>query len=59
MGYGRKSRHLKELGQDDVDFRIMEAARMTQGMTNMQIGKEFGVSEGAVRKWLKKHNDAA
>lgn len=60
MGYSRESEHLKELGQDDLDFRIMEAARMkAEGMTNMQIGIEFGVSEGAVRKWLKKYNDAA
>ena len=60
MGYGRESEHLKELSQDDVDFRIMEAARMkAEGVSNTQIGKEFGVSEGAVRKWLKKYNDAA
>ena len=60
MGYSRESEHLKELGQDDLDFRIMEAARMkAEGVSNTQIGKEFGVSEGAVRKWLKKHNDAA
>ena len=57
MGYSRES-NIKELGQDDVDFRIMEAARMRRSV-KCQIGKEFGVSEGAVRKWLKKYNDAA
>lgn len=28
----------------------------TKGFSNIAIGKEFGVTEGAVRKWLKKCN---
>lgn len=28
----------------------------TKGFSNIAIGKEFGVTEGSVRKWLKKYN---
>ena len=42
MGYSRESEHLKELSQDDVDFRIMEAARMkAEGVSNIKLGKSL------------------
>jgi hypothetical protein len=47
--------HLRELTIEDKDYRVQEAFRMkNEGMNNVQIGKQLGVSEGAVRKWLKK-----
>jgi len=53
--YGTERDHLKQLSDDDRENRISEALEMKkQGISNVQIAKEFNVSEGAVRKWIKK-----
>jgi len=55
LGYGTERDHLKQLSDDDRENRISEALEMKkQGISNVQIAKEFNVSEGAVRKWIKK-----
>ncbi len=58
LGYGTEREHLKQLTDNDRENRISEALEMKkQGVSNVQIAKEFNVSEGAVRKWVKKHTD--
>ena len=50
--------HLRELTADDHDVRNMQALEMKrQGSTNKEIGDHFGVSEGAIRKRIKKAED--
>ncbi len=47
--------HLKELSHDDRAQNLADAIDLKeQGMTNMEVARRMGVSEGAVRKWLKK-----
>lgn len=53
--YGSEREHLKELSDKDRETRISDAIELKkQGLSNVQIAKQFGVSEGAVRKWIKK-----
>lgn len=42
----------------NVEYRDVQMLidMKTKGFSNIAIGKEFGVTEGAVRKWLKKYN---
>lgn len=55
LGYGTEREHLKQLSDNDRETRISEALEMKKrGISNVQIAKEFNVSEGAVRKWIKK-----
>ncbi len=55
VGYGTESEHLKQLSEQDRENRISKALELkSQGQSNVQISKHFGVSEGAIRKWLKK-----
>ena len=47
--------HLKEVSEQDKGQRMAEALEShKQGHSNTAIAQRFGVSEGAVRKWLKK-----
>lgn len=47
--------HLKNITEKDRENRINEVLELKkQGVSNIQIAKQFGVSEGAVRKWIKK-----
>ncbi len=49
--FGYEQDHLKEI---DKLSRMNEAKRLkTEGKSNVEIGKLFGVTEGAVRAWLK------
>ena len=49
--YGYEQDHLREI---DKLSRINDAKRLkTEGKSNVEIGKHFGVTEGAVRAWLK------
>ena len=58
LEYGTEREHLKQLSDNDRKNRISEAVKMKkQGVSNVQIAKEFNVSEGAVRKWIKKYTD--
>jgi RecA-family ATPase len=58
MNFGTEREYLKQVTEKDRDNRIEEAMELKkQGLSNVQIAKQFGVSEGAVRKWLKKRVD--
>jgi len=58
LGFGKESDHLMQLSDKQKEDRIGEALEMKKkGMSNVEIGKKFNVSEGAVRKWIKKGED--
>jgi RecA-family ATPase len=58
LGYGTEREHLKQLSDNDRENRISEALELKKkGVSNVQIAKQFNVSEGAVRKWIKKNTD--
>lgn len=51
---GCELEHLREMNEYNKSERIEEAKLMKEKrMTNVEIGKRFGVTEGAVRLWLK------
>lgn len=55
LDFGAEREHLKQITEQDRDNDIKKALDLKkQGFSNVQIAKEFGVSEGAIRKWLKK-----
>lgn len=55
IDFGAEREHLKQLTEKDHESKILEALELKkQGLSNVQIAKQFGVSEGAVRKWIKK-----
>lgn len=50
--------HLKEVTEKDASTKTMQAMEFKKnGKSNIEIAKFFGVSEGAVRKWLKKESE--
>lgn len=55
IDFGAEWEHLKQFTEKDHESKISEALELKkQGLSNVQIAKQFGVSEGAVRKWIKK-----
>ena len=49
--FGYEYEHLKEI---DKQTRLAEVKKLkTEGKNNVEIGRLFGVTEGAVRAWLK------
>lgn len=55
LDFGAEREHLKQLTEKDHESKVSEALELKkQGLSNVQIAKQFGVSEGAVRKWIKK-----
>lgn len=59
IGFGAEREHLKQLTEQDHKTKINEALELKkQGFTNVQIAKQFGVSEGAIRKWIKKGGES-
>jgi len=55
VGYGTEREHLKVLNEKDKEQRIQDASELrSQGISNREIARRLGVSEGAVRKWFKK-----
>ena len=55
---GTEREHLKQLSDNDRETRISEALKLKkQGISNVEIANQFNVSEGAVRKWIKKYSD--
>lgn len=53
--FGAERNHLKQLTDKDHENKISEALKLKeQGLSNTQIAEQFGVTEGAVRKWIKK-----
>ncbi len=58
LSFGTEREHLRQLSDKDRETRISEALELKkQGMSNVQIAKQFNVTEGAIRKWVKKHFD--
>ncbi len=58
LSFGTEREHLRQLTDKDRETRISEVLELKkQGMSNVQIAKQFNVSEGAIRKWIKKHSD--
>ncbi len=56
--YGSEREHLKEFTKEEREIRIEEAIELKkQGCTFVEIGLKYGVSEGAVRKWVKSANE--
>jgi hypothetical protein len=54
-GFNREYIHLKDLTSEDKEYSRAQTIKLKeQGLTNIEIGKELGISEGAVRKRLKK-----
>lgn len=55
IGFDQESNHLKINKKELQEDRIQVAVQLSsQGWSNTDIGKHLGVSEAAVRKWLKK-----
>lgn len=54
LQFGKESDHLKQLNPVDKSQIKNKALELkNEGHTNVKIAQELGVSEGAVRKWLK------
>ena len=54
-GYGSEWEHLQRPSENDRDEMINRAKELkAQGMSNRAIAKELEMSEGWVRKWLKR-----
>lgn len=59
IGFSTEKEHLKEITEKDKGQKVSEVLEFKkQGMTNIEIARRLGVSEGAVRKWIKKANEA-
>ena len=55
MGFGAEREHLKQFTEKDHQNKVSKAMELKeQGRSNVEIAREFGVTEGAVRKWIKK-----
>lgn len=53
--YGSEFNHLKPLSESDREGRHIQIIELKkQGLSNIEIGKKMGITEGAVRKQLKK-----
>ncbi|RYU96255.1 LuxR family transcriptional regulator [Emticicia agri] len=58
LAFEREKDHLKEITDQDREQRIADALTLKkQGLSNCQIASQLGVTEGSVRKWLKKHSN--
>jgi archaellum biogenesis ATPase FlaH len=58
MGFGSESDHLMQLSEKQKEQRMTDVIELKRsGLSNVDIAKRFGVSETAVRKWLKKAED--
>jgi predicted transcriptional regulator len=58
IGFSTEKEHLKEITEKDKGQKVSEVLEFKkQGMTNIEIARRLGVSEGAVRKWIKKANE--
>lgn len=55
IGFGTERQHLKELTAKDWENKRSQVEELkSEGLSNTEIAKRLGVSEGAIRKWLKK-----
>ena len=59
LNFSTEREHLKQYTEQDREQRIIETLEMKQrGLSNVEIARRFGCSEGAVRKWLKKATES-
>lgn len=55
--YGVEQDHIKHVDENEKASRLEQALDLkSQGMSNIAIAQQMGVSEGAIRKWFKKHS---
>lgn len=55
LSFGSEYEHLKRYTEDEKDKRIADVLELKkQGLSNIEIAGRYGVSEGALRKWIKK-----
>ena len=55
--YGIEQDHIKHVDENEKASRLEQALDLkSQGMSNIAIAQQMGVSEGAIRKWFKKHS---
>lgn len=58
INFSSEGEHLKEITEKDKAQKVVEVMELKeQGVPNMEIARRYGVSEGAVRKWIKKAID--
>jgi hypothetical protein len=58
MGFSMETDHLMQPSEKQKEERFQEVIELKkQGISNVEIAKRFGVTETAVRKWLKKAED--
>lgn len=59
ISFGTEREHLREVTEKDKGEKVAEAMELKkQGLSNYEIARRLGVSEGAIRKWSKKVNEA-
>jgi RecA-family ATPase len=59
MDFSSEREHLKEITEKDKGQKVSEVMMLKQqGMSNTEIAQKFGVSEGAIRKWIKKEEES-
>lgn len=55
LGFNSERDHLKEITEKDKGQKVTEVMELkSKGISNIEIARRFGVSEGAIRKWIKK-----
>jgi RecA-family ATPase len=55
LDFGTEREHLKEVSEKDKsENKELARTLKNEGISNVEIAKRCGVSEGAVRKWFKK-----
>jgi len=58
LSFGSEYEHLKRYSEDEKDKRIADVLELKkQGLSNIEIAERYGVSEGALRKWIKKSKE--
>jgi len=60
INFSTEREHLKEVTEKDKGQKVFEVMELKkQGISNIEIALKFGVSEGAIRKWIKKASETA
>lgn len=56
IGLDSEQKHLRIVSKEEKNDMIVSAIELNkQGCSNVEIAKRLGVTEGAIRSWLKKH----